>query len=91
MESTSVYWIPIFELLDERLIERKQMLRAVAPLEQRVLQRLASGVGSGVGGRQIRSDKRNLEGGRTRWKPAHTEIIFDYSGLTTGGDMAGTP
>jgi uncharacterized protein YmfQ (DUF2313 family) len=26
-----------------------------------------------------------------RWKPAHTEIIFDYSGLTTGGDMAGTP
>jgi hypothetical protein len=26
-----------------------------------------------------------------RWKPAHTLIIFDYSGLTTGGDMAGTP
>jgi uncharacterized protein YmfQ (DUF2313 family) len=27
-----------------------------------------------------------------RWKPAHTEIIFDYSGLTTPGDpMAGTP
>jgi len=26
-----------------------------------------------------------------RWKPAHTEIIFDYSGLQTGGDMAGTP
>jgi len=26
-----------------------------------------------------------------RWKPAHTEIIFDYSGLETGGDMAGTP
>lgn len=26
-----------------------------------------------------------------RWKPAHTQIIFDYSGLTTGGDMAGTP
>ncbi len=26
-----------------------------------------------------------------RWKPAHTEIIFDYSGLTTGGSMAGTP
>jgi len=26
-----------------------------------------------------------------RWKPAHTQIIFDYSGLETGGDMAGTP
>ena len=26
-----------------------------------------------------------------RWKPAHTEIVFDYSGLTNGGSMAGTP
>jgi uncharacterized protein YmfQ (DUF2313 family) len=26
-----------------------------------------------------------------RWKPGHTEIIFDYSGLTDGGPMAGTP
>ncbi|MEY9404447.1 DUF2313 domain-containing protein [Bradyrhizobium barranii subsp. barranii] len=26
-----------------------------------------------------------------RWKPAHTQIIFDYSGLTNGGSMAGTP
>lgn len=26
-----------------------------------------------------------------RWKPAHTQIIFDYSGLTVGGSMAGTP
>jgi uncharacterized protein YmfQ (DUF2313 family) len=27
-----------------------------------------------------------------RWKPAHTQIIFDYSGSTSGGDpMAGTP
>jgi uncharacterized protein YmfQ (DUF2313 family) len=27
-----------------------------------------------------------------RWKPAHTEIIFDYSGLSSPGDpMAGTP
>jgi uncharacterized protein YmfQ (DUF2313 family) len=26
-----------------------------------------------------------------RWKPAHTQIIFDYSGLQTGGAMAGTP
>jgi uncharacterized protein YmfQ (DUF2313 family) len=26
-----------------------------------------------------------------RWKPAHTQIIFDYSNLQTGGDMAGTP
>lgn len=26
-----------------------------------------------------------------RWKPAHTQIVWDYSGLQTGGDMAGTP
>jgi uncharacterized protein YmfQ (DUF2313 family) len=26
-----------------------------------------------------------------RWKPAHSQIIFDYSGLQQGGDMAGTP
>ena len=26
-----------------------------------------------------------------RLKPAHTTIIFDYSGLQSGGDMAGTP
>lgn len=26
-----------------------------------------------------------------RYKPAHTDIIFDYSGLATGGAMAGTP
>src|SRR5262245_6601509 len=26
-----------------------------------------------------------------RWKPAHTTIIFDYSGLSVGGPMAGTP
>jgi uncharacterized protein YmfQ (DUF2313 family) len=27
-----------------------------------------------------------------RWKPAHTDIVFDYSGLITTGDpMAGTP
>jgi len=27
-----------------------------------------------------------------RWKPAHTQIIFDYSGLSSPGDpMAGTP
>ena len=26
-----------------------------------------------------------------RWKPGHTEIIFDYSNLETGGAMAGTP
>jgi uncharacterized protein YmfQ (DUF2313 family) len=26
-----------------------------------------------------------------RWKPAHTAIIYDYSGLSTGGSMAGTP
>jgi uncharacterized protein YmfQ (DUF2313 family) len=26
-----------------------------------------------------------------RWKPAHTQIIFDYSGASIGGPMAGTP
>lgn len=26
-----------------------------------------------------------------RWAPAHTIIIYDYSGLSTGGSMAGTP
>jgi uncharacterized protein YmfQ (DUF2313 family) len=26
-----------------------------------------------------------------RWKPAHTQIIFDYSGLVTPGPMSGTP
>jgi uncharacterized protein YmfQ (DUF2313 family) len=26
-----------------------------------------------------------------RWKPAHTLILFDYSGMQTGGSMAGTP
>ena len=27
-----------------------------------------------------------------RWKPGHTQIIFDYSGLSAPGDpMAGTP
>jgi uncharacterized protein YmfQ (DUF2313 family) len=26
-----------------------------------------------------------------RWKPAHTIIIYDYSGLTPGDPMAGTP
>lgn len=27
----------------------------------------------------------------TRWKPSQTQIVFDYSGLQTGGPMAGTP
>ena len=26
-----------------------------------------------------------------RWKPAHTELVFDYSSLTAGGPMQGTP
>lgn len=26
-----------------------------------------------------------------RWAPAHSQIIFDYSGLVTGGSLAGTP
>lgn len=33
----------------------------------------------------------DLECVLNRWKPAHTLIIFDYSGLVTGGSMAGTP
>jgi len=34
---------------------------------------------------------KDLECLLDRWKPAHTEIVFDYSGLTHGGPMAGTP
>lgn len=26
-----------------------------------------------------------------RWKPAHTDVIFDYSGLAAGDEMQGTP
>jgi uncharacterized protein YmfQ (DUF2313 family) len=26
-----------------------------------------------------------------RWRPAHTEVLFDYSGVTPPDDMAGTP
>jgi uncharacterized protein YmfQ (DUF2313 family) len=26
-----------------------------------------------------------------RWQPAHTQIIYDYSGLTPGNPFAGTP
>jgi uncharacterized protein YmfQ (DUF2313 family) len=26
-----------------------------------------------------------------RWKPAHTELVFDYSSLAAGGPMQGTP
>jgi uncharacterized protein YmfQ (DUF2313 family) len=26
-----------------------------------------------------------------RWKPGHTHLIFDYSGMSSGGSMAGTP
>jgi uncharacterized protein YmfQ (DUF2313 family) len=33
----------------------------------------------------------DLECIQRRWKPAHTELIFDYSGLTPGDPMAGTP
>lgn len=53
-------------------------------------------VGSGGGQTGIDPHLRigvfdDLECLLNRWKPAHTQIIFDYSGLTTGGDMAGTP
>jgi uncharacterized protein YmfQ (DUF2313 family) len=33
----------------------------------------------------------DLECVLNRWKPAHTLILYDYSGLVTGGSMAGTP
>jgi uncharacterized protein YmfQ (DUF2313 family) len=26
-----------------------------------------------------------------RWKPAHTDVVFDYSGLLDGGEFAGLP
>lgn len=26
-----------------------------------------------------------------RWKPAHTQVVFDFSNLATGGSMQGTP
>jgi uncharacterized protein YmfQ (DUF2313 family) len=34
---------------------------------------------------------QDLECLLNRWKPAQTLIVFDYSGLTSGGSMAGTP
>lgn len=34
---------------------------------------------------------QDLECVLNRWKPAHTEIIFDYSNLTPDDPMAGTP
>jgi uncharacterized protein YmfQ (DUF2313 family) len=34
---------------------------------------------------------QDLECILNRWKPAHTQIIYDYSGLTPGDPMAGTP
>jgi uncharacterized protein YmfQ (DUF2313 family) len=33
---------------------------------------------------------QDLECILARWKPAHTEIVYDYSGLTPGDPMAGT-
>jgi uncharacterized protein YmfQ (DUF2313 family) len=52
----------------------------------------------GGGGGQVGLDPHLIIGLATdlecvlnRWKPAHTQIIFDYSGLTVGGSMAGTP
>ncbi|UEM11977.1 DUF2313 domain-containing protein [Bradyrhizobium barranii subsp. barranii] len=34
---------------------------------------------------------QDLECILARWKPAHTQIVYDYSGLTPGDPMAGTP
>jgi uncharacterized protein YmfQ (DUF2313 family) len=34
---------------------------------------------------------QDLECILARWKPAHTEIVYDYSGLTPDDPMAGTP
>jgi uncharacterized protein YmfQ (DUF2313 family) len=52
----------------------------------------------GGGGGQVGIDPHlriglatDLECLLNRWKPAHTQIIFDYSGVTVGGAMAGTP
>jgi uncharacterized protein YmfQ (DUF2313 family) len=52
----------------------------------------------GGGGGQVGVDPHllialatDLECLLNRWKPAHTHIIFDYSGLSVGGSMAGTP
>lgn len=53
---------------------------------------------SGGGGGELGVDPHlriglatDLECLLNRWKPAHTVIIFDYSGLTAGGSLAGTP
>ena len=34
---------------------------------------------------------KDLECLLDRWKPAHTDIVYDYSNLKTGSSMAGTP
>lgn len=35
--------------------------------------------------------EQDLECLLQRWRPAHTELVYDYSSLVTGGSMAGTP
>src|SRR5262245_23958795 len=54
--------------------------------------RLGNGGGqTGVDPHLIIALAEDLECLLERWKPAHTDIIFDYSGLSIGGPMAGTP
>jgi uncharacterized protein YmfQ (DUF2313 family) len=52
----------------------------------------------GTGGSQVGVDPHlrialatDLECVLRRWKPAHTEVIFNYSGLVDGGEFAGLP
>jgi uncharacterized protein YmfQ (DUF2313 family) len=52
--------------------------------------RASSGV-CGVDPHLIIGLATDLECVLNRWKPAHTLIIYDYSVLSTGGSMAGTP
>jgi uncharacterized protein YmfQ (DUF2313 family) len=54
--------------------------------------RLGNGGGQcGVDPHLIIGIAEDLECLLDRWKPAHTDIIYDYSGLQANGPMAGTP
>lgn len=46
---------------------------------------------TGVDPHLIIGHATDLECILARWKPAHTEIVYDYSGLTPDDPMAGTP
>lgn len=51
----------------------------------------ASSGQAGVDPHLIIGTATDLECYLQRFKPAHTEVTFDYSGLQSGGPMAGTP